>query len=116
MIRPYLSFYWSNWPHLFIETCLYELFVLINALGMEGGAACVCCLVSDGCSNFRENIFYTLWKIFSTHANPMFWTTIILFKELEKWIDRATAKAGGSNENGIICRLYGCLLALQRKT
>jgi hypothetical protein len=33
--------------------------VLINVLGMEGGVACVCCLVSDGCSNFRENIFYT---------------------------------------------------------
>ena len=59
MIRPYLSFYWSNWPHLFIDICLYELFVLINVLGMEGGAACVWCLVSDGCSNFRENIFYT---------------------------------------------------------
>jgi hypothetical protein len=37
-------------------------------------------------------------------------------KELEKWIDRATAKAGGSNENGIICRLYGCLLISGRKT
>jgi hypothetical protein len=37
-------------------------------------------------------------------------------KELEKWIDRATAKAGGSNENGIICRLYGCLLITGRKT
>ena len=36
MIRPYLSFYWSNWPHLFIDICLYELFVLINVLGMEG--------------------------------------------------------------------------------
>ena len=37
-------------------------------------------------------------------------------KELEKWIDRATAKAGGSNESGIICRLYGCLLISGRKT
>jgi hypothetical protein len=37
-------------------------------------------------------------------------------KELEKWIDRATAKAGSSNENGIICRLYGCLLISGRKT
>jgi hypothetical protein len=31
-----LSFYWSNWPHLLVETWLYELFVLINALRVEG--------------------------------------------------------------------------------
>ena len=37
-------------------------------------------------------------------------------KDLEEWIDRATTKAGGSNGNGIICRLYGCLLASGRKT
>jgi hypothetical protein len=36
MIWPYLSFYWYNWPHLLVEIWLYESFVLINALWMEG--------------------------------------------------------------------------------
>ena len=58
---------------LFIDIYLYELFVLINVLGMEGGEACVCCLVSDGCSNFRENIFFAIFgKYFLHMLTPCF--------------------------------------------
>ena len=70
----------------------------------------------------KENIFFAIFgeniysSIFLLPYSHQLTVEIKKNKDLEEWIDRATTKAGGSNGNGIICRLYGCLLASGRKT
>ena len=36
MIRPYLGLYWSIWPHLLLDICLFVSCVSINVLEMPG--------------------------------------------------------------------------------